>query len=73
MELNAMSHVAQLRHAQLQNRANYVEEEEEAAQNLQAGRHAVAHHQIEAAAATEQAEHLGVRLQSAEVTATGSS
>ena len=37
-----MSHVAQLRleHAQLQNRANYIEEE--AAQNLQAGRHAVA-------------------------------
>ena len=70
MELNAMSHVAQLRleHAQLQNRAKYIEEE--AAQNLQAGRHAVARHQIEAAAATEQAEHLRVRPQSAEVTAT---
>eukprot|EP00439_Symbiodinium_sp_Y106_P024567 s3905_g3.t1 len=40
-----------------------------AAQNLQAGRHVVAHHQIEAAAATEQAEHLRRRLQSAEATA----
>ena len=70
MEFNAMSHVAQLRlqHAQLQNRANYIEGE--AAQNLQAERHAVAHHQIEAAAATEQAEHLRMRLQSAEATAT---
>ena len=69
MELNAMSHVAQLRleHAQLHNRAKFVEEE--AAQNLQSGRHAVAHHQIEAAAATEQAEHLRMRLQSAEATA----
>ena len=69
MELNAISHVAQLRleQAKLQNYARTLEDE--AAQNLQAGRQAVAQHQVEAAAAAEQAEQLRVRLLSAEATA----
>ncbi|CAE6914508.1 unnamed protein product [Symbiodinium sp. CCMP2592] len=69
LETGAMSQVAQLRleHAQLQSKARAFEEQ--ADQNIHAGRQAVAQYQIEAEAAAAEAEQLRQRLLSAEQTA----
>ncbi|CAE7203247.1 unnamed protein product, partial [Symbiodinium sp. CCMP2592] len=69
LETGAMSQVAQLRleHAQLQSKARAFEEQ--ANQNIHAGRQAVAQYQIEAEAAAAEAEQLRQRLLSAEQTA----
>eukprot|EP00439_Symbiodinium_sp_Y106_P065532 s66_g10.t1 len=69
MELNAISHVAQLRleQAKLQNYARTLEDEARVLDVRPSVRQA--QHQVEAAAAAEQAEQLRVRLLSAEATA----
>ncbi|CAE7038804.1 unnamed protein product, partial [Symbiodinium sp. CCMP2592] len=69
LETGAMSQVAQLRleHAQLQSKARACEEQ--ANQNIHAGRQAVAQYQIEAETAAAEAEQLRQRLLSAEQTA----
>ncbi|CAE7722208.1 unnamed protein product [Symbiodinium sp. CCMP2592] len=69
LETGAMSQVAQLRleHAQLQSKARAFEEQ--ANQNIHAGRQAVAQYQIEAETAAAEAEQLRQRLLSAEQTA----
>ncbi|CAE6914821.1 FCPE [Symbiodinium sp. CCMP2592] len=69
LETGAMSQVAQLKleHAQLQSKARAFEEQ--ANQNIHAGRQAVAQYQIEAETAAAEAEQLRQRLLSAEQTA----
>ena len=62
LELSANSKVAQLRleHARLENQTKHLEEVAES--NALAGRQAVAHHQMEARLAAEQAQQLHTRF-----------